>query len=110
LALDFGLAVTVSGGSLMAGAHFGARPDLWPLGVPIAIVGLVLLLAGLVFQFDEPDREKSRAADRAYDRIPQPALGRSRVRFENESDNTSLLKDLAARLDEVTKRLEGREE
>ena len=106
LALGIGLSVTVCGGCLMAWAHYGARPDLMPMGIPIAVVGQILLLVGLVFQFD--------SAGKASRQAPEPVRSRPTLPMDNtnyrldDGPTTSLqLTDLAARLDELTRKLDN---
>jgi hypothetical protein len=42
----------VCGGILLAWSAVGQRPELWSVGMPIAIVGQVALLLALVLQLD----------------------------------------------------------
>ena len=109
LALGFGLSVTVCGGCLMIWAHYGARPDLMPLGIPIAVVGQIFLLFGLVLQFDSPARESSQTPKPSQNQPTLP-LGNSIYRFDNAPSSSPDLTDLAARLDELSRRLDNHDE
>jgi hypothetical protein len=109
LALGLGVSVTVCGACLMIWSHYGARPDLMPLGIPIAVAGQVLLLLGLVTQFDSTGRESRPAPEPTRTRPPLP-IGNTNYRFDDGPDVSPQLTDLAARLDELTRKLEEREE
>jgi hypothetical protein len=50
--LLIGLMGMACGGMLLAWATIGGRPDLWPMGMPIALVGQIVLVVGFVFQMD----------------------------------------------------------
>lgn len=109
LGLAFGLSVTVCGASLMIWAHYGARPDLMPMGIPIAVVGQILLLLGLVLQFDSPARESHKAVEPTRTR-PTLSIGDSDYRFDDGPGGSPQLTDLAARLDELSRKLDNRGE
>jgi len=51
-ALTLGFMMLVCGGILLVWSVLGAREELWPIGLPIAIGGQVALLVGLVLQLD----------------------------------------------------------
>ena len=109
LGLAFGLSITVCGACLMIWAHYGARPDLMPMGIPIAVVGQILLLLGLVLQFDSPARETREASEQARPRAALPS-GNTSYRFDTAPDSSPQLTDLAARLDELARKLDNRGE
>jgi hypothetical protein len=52
LILSLGLAVFACGGVLLAWSIIGQRDDLWPIGMPLALVGQAALIVGLVLQLD----------------------------------------------------------
>ncbi len=107
--LALGLAVTVCGGSLAAWGHFGARPDLLPMGIPIAAAGQILLLLGLVMQTDSlantpcPSRKAVRSNR-------QPMTGDDQFRLDEADDGTGQLTRLSARLEELSRRFEERDQ
>lgn len=107
--LGLGLAVTVCGGCLMAWGNYGARPDLLPMGIPIAVAGQILLLAGLVLQLDSPTSAPRPAAKSVRSRR-RDITGDANLRFDSIPDATRQLTALAARLDELSRKFEDREE
>ena len=52
LALSLGIMALVCGGILLAWSAIAKRPELWSIGLPIAIVGQVALLLSLILQLD----------------------------------------------------------
>lgn len=64
LAFTLGLASSASGGVLLGWSLVTGRQDLWNLGTPIALVGLIFLLAGLVLQIDRLCRDNRAAASK----------------------------------------------
>jgi hypothetical protein len=86
-----------------------ARPDLLPLGIPIAAVGQVLLLIGLVLQIDSPAPAAGSSAENSPVRR-SCSIGDAEFRFDDGSEGSHQLADLAARLEELSRRLEDREE
>ena len=58
------------GGSLLAWGLWTARPELWMLGIPTALVGQVLLLVGLVLQLDSL-RDNTNAAQAKLRQVDQ---------------------------------------
>ena len=107
--LAFGLAVTVCGGSLAAWGHFGTRPDLLPMGIPIAAAGQILLLVGLVMQFDS-QASAPRPSRKAVRIRRQPMSGDGQFRFDEAGDGTRQLTELSARLEELSRRFEERDQ
>lgn len=105
--LMFGLAITVCGASLAVWGKFGARPDLLPLGIPIAAAGQVLLLVGLVLQSDSQSNTP-RAASRTTGGDQRLITGNGNLRID-DADGTSRLDNLAARLEELSRRFEERD-
>ena len=106
--------MTVCGGCLLTWAHYGARPDLWPLGLPIAIVGQVVLLIGLVLHLDalrspvaeEPQDEERRKTLPFGDGIRLDSAQRALSTRSTAGTDSVALQDLAARLDEISARLD----
>jgi hypothetical protein len=63
LGLSLGVMALVCGGILLAWSIIEKRPELWPIGLPIAIAGQVALLLALVLQLDRVWRKgRSTAA------------------------------------------------
>jgi hypothetical protein len=52
LVLSLGLAVFSCGGVLLGWSFLGGREDLWPIGIPLALIGQAGLIVGLVLQLD----------------------------------------------------------
>ena len=50
--LGLGVMLLACGGVLLAWSYWAARPELWTIGLPIAIAGQVVLVIGLVLQLD----------------------------------------------------------
>lgn len=109
IGIGLGLAITVCGGSLMALAHYGARPDLMPMGIPIAVAGQIFLLLGLVLQLDSSGAAPHGTSNTAGSRPPLP-MGNTTLRFDDGPDTPPQLADLAARLEELSRKLEERDE
>ncbi len=106
LGLGLGLSITVCGGCLMAWAHYGARPDLMSMGIPIAVVGQVFLLIGLVLQLDS-SATRPQPTESPRPRLPIP-LGDSNIRIDDGPGTSPQLQDLAARLDELSRKLDDK--
>ncbi|MBI82701.1 MAG: hypothetical protein CMJ81_05870 [Planctomycetaceae bacterium] len=71
-ALTLGLMAVVCGGSLMAWAYFGARSELWTVGVVAACVGQIGLLIGLILHLDRlwhSNRENSQTLGSLHYRL-----------------------------------------
>jgi len=56
----------VCGGVLMVWSLVGARPELWSIGLPVALGGQVALLVGLVLQMDRLREDNRSAAERLH--------------------------------------------
>jgi hypothetical protein len=52
LILSLGLAVFACGGVLLGWSILGQRDDLWPVGMPLALIGQAALIVGLILQLD----------------------------------------------------------
>lgn len=52
LILSLGLAVFACGGVLLGWSIVGQRDDLWPVGMPLALIGQAALIVGLILQLD----------------------------------------------------------
>jgi len=50
--LSIGLAVFACGGVLLGWSVIGQRDDLWPIGMPLAVIGQAVLILGLILQLD----------------------------------------------------------
>lgn len=50
--LSLGLAVFACGAMLLAWSLIGQREDLWPVGMPLALIGQAGLVLGLILQLD----------------------------------------------------------
>lgn len=59
-----GLAALVCGGILLGWSSWGGRPELWSLGLPVAIGGQASLIAGLVWQLERMAQRNCAAANR----------------------------------------------
>lgn len=68
LTLPIGLMALMCGAVLLGWSWATARQELWQLGLPIAIAGQVLLLAGLILQL-ERIWQNSRSASRRLERV-----------------------------------------
>lgn len=71
-ALTLGLMAVVCGGSLMAWAYFGARSELWTIGVVAAGIGQISLLIGLILHLDKlwhSSRENSQTLGSLHYRL-----------------------------------------
>lgn len=64
LSLALGTAGFVCGGVLMGWSIAAGRQELWTIGLPVALIGQLALLGGLVMQFDRLRRDNRRAADK----------------------------------------------
>ena len=69
-AFTLGLASSASGGVLLGCSLVTGRQDLWNLGTPIALAGLIFLLAGLVLQIDRLRRD-NRVATSKLDEVDE---------------------------------------
>lgn len=67
LALALGITTLVCGGILLAWSALDKRPELWSIGLPIAIVGQVALLLALVLQLDRTWRNHHNTAAKLDD-------------------------------------------
>ena len=50
--MSLGLAAFACGAVLLVWSLVGGRDDLWPIGLPLALIGQAGLIVGLVFQLD----------------------------------------------------------
>ncbi len=62
IALSLGTTTFVCGGILLGWSIVAERQELWTLGLPIALVGQVALLVGLLLQLDRLWRDSRHAA------------------------------------------------
>jgi len=51
-AVSLGVMLLVCGGILLVWSMLAARPELWNIGLPVAVAGQVALVVGLVLQLD----------------------------------------------------------
>jgi hypothetical protein len=70
LALSLGTASFVCGGILLGWSLAAGRQELWTIGLPVALVGQIVLLIGLVLQLDRLWRD-SRASAAKLDNVDQ---------------------------------------
>ncbi len=75
-----------------------------PMGIPIAVVGQVLLLLGLVFQFDSTGKASRQTPEPVRSR---PTLPTDNPNYRLDNGPDPQLTDLAARLDELTRKLDN---
>jgi hypothetical protein len=61
--LSLGLAVFACGAVLLGWSLFAKRDDLWPVGMPLALIGQAGLVLGLVLQLDGLWHSNRRTAD-----------------------------------------------
>jgi hypothetical protein len=62
-----GIASSACGGILLGWSLAGGRQDLWNVGLPVALVGQIALLAGLVLQIDRLWHDNRAAASKLDD-------------------------------------------
>jgi hypothetical protein len=67
LVLPLGVTALVCGGILLGWSAVDRRPELWSIGMPIAIVGQVALLLALILQLDRIWRNHRRTATKLDD-------------------------------------------
>ncbi len=67
LALALGTSSFVCGGILLAWSLVAGRQELWNIGLPVALVGQIALLVGLVLQIDRLWRDNREAAAKLDD-------------------------------------------
>jgi len=63
-ALSLGTTALFCGGILLAWSSFTERPELWGVGLPIAIGGQIALLIGLILQIDRIWNDSRRTSDK----------------------------------------------
>jgi hypothetical protein len=61
--LSLGMSVFACGGVLVAWSLLASREDLWPIGMPLALLGQAGLVLGLVLQLDGLWNSNRRTAD-----------------------------------------------
>ncbi len=115
LALLLGTMSFVCGGILLAWSMAAGRPELWSIGLPIAIGGQIVLLIGLVLQIDRLWSDNRAAAAKFHDVDEQlgelkttttllgtcqgPAAGVFYSHFAGGASPQLLLADLKSQLD-----------
>jgi hypothetical protein len=67
LALSLGTATFVCGGMLLGWSLVSQRPELWDLGLPIALGGQVALMVGLILQLDRLWHDNRHAAVKLHE-------------------------------------------
>lgn len=104
--LAIGLAASACGGSLVAWSAYSARPELWSVGIPIAIAGQIAMLIALAVRSagSAPAEPAAGAEARPYTRIP--GLRIDREGHVPEVAPSQALLDLVARLEELSKKLD----
>jgi hypothetical protein len=125
MALGFGITTLVCGGVLIGWSLVAPRPDLWNIGLPLALIGQAGVVIGLLLQLDRL-WQSSRAASHAIQQIDdeiehlrhstqQIAAHRSPASqsfYAHWADGASphlLLTDLKGQLDLLSEQLAGRE-
>ncbi|MBM4001724.1 MAG: hypothetical protein FJ295_00335 [Planctomycetes bacterium] len=68
LALGFGITTLVCGGVLIGWSLVAPRPDLWNIGLPLALIGQAAVVIGLLLQLDRL-WQSSRATSEAIQQI-----------------------------------------
>lgn len=106
--LAIGLASSACGGSLVGWSAYSSRPELWSIGIPIAIAGQLAMLIALVFRSADPTSEQV-----AINRCPEAQLPNRRpgLRIDAEGHTpemvpSQVLLDLLARMEELSKKLD----
>jgi len=112
-----GLMALACGGALMIWAYLSGRGEIWPVGIPIAVVGQVLLMVGLIMQVDHLwyyNRRNVQASaalsqNLASSNQPVPAMhsGYPPPHFTAspelaDSDSQTTLDEIKGRLDRLT--------
>ena len=64
LVLLFGLMGMACGGVLVGWSLIAGRQDLWPIGLPIALVGQIVLVMGVILQMGRLWNDHSRTSDK----------------------------------------------
>jgi hypothetical protein len=120
-AVSLGVMALVCGGILMIWSVLGVRPELWNVGLPIAVLGQIALVLGLILQLDRlwhhhrrtaakldnVDGQLHRLRTRAARLQTTPAgvpTGFHSLRDEEASPQV-LLTDLKSQLERLTVRL-----
>jgi hypothetical protein len=120
-ALSLGLAAFACGGVLLGWSIVGQRQELWTIGMPIALVGLVGLLAGLILQLERlwhENRDTAAKLDRVDRQLRELSVGPpagDEGQFQNifrahpaeEMGPMRLLADLKKQLDALSRKLDG---
>lgn len=110
--LAIGLAASACGGSLIAWSAYASRPELWSVGIPIAIAGQMAMLIGLTLPRADSEPDHSDAGGvaeiRPYERIPGVRVDREG--HVPEMVPSAVLLDLIARLEDLSKKLDRKAE
>lgn len=124
MSLSLGLAVFACGGVLLAWSLLADRPDLWTIGLPIALAGQAGLIVGLVLQLEglwrsSRQTEKTLSAlDNELDRVrhattllsstKSPSAQSFYVHLAEGAQPQLLLADLKGQLDLLAQQMGGR--
>ena len=125
LTLALGTTGFVCGGVLMGWSLATGRQELWTIGLPVALVGQIALLIGLVMQLDRMRRDNRRAAAKLDDVDEQlhdlktsasllsashgPASTAFYTHFAGGANPQLLLTDLKSQLDLLAMRMANEE-
>ncbi len=121
LALAVGTTGFVCGGILVGWSLIAGRQDLWNVGLPVALVGQIALLAGLVLQLDRlwrDNRESAAKLDNVDDQLHElkatttllgtaqgPAATTFYAHFAGGASPQLLLTDLKSQIDLLAMRI-----
>jgi hypothetical protein len=67
LAVSLGITALMCGGILLAWSVLGKRPELWSIGMPIAVVGQIAMVLGLILQLDRIWHNHLHTAEELHD-------------------------------------------
>jgi hypothetical protein len=121
LALAVGTTGFVCGGVLVGWSLVAGRQELWNIGLPVALVGQIALLAGLVLQLDRlwrDNRESAAKLDNVDDQLHElkatttllgtaqgPAATTFYAHFAGGASPQLLLTDLKSQIDLLAMRI-----
>jgi hypothetical protein len=113
-------AMLVCGGVLLGESFWGGRPVLWQIGLPIALVGQIVLVLGLLLRLNRLHREqyavakKITSVDRELGRLrtatlrresAHESLGRVFSAQNANADPRSVLGELETQLDRLARKI-----
>jgi hypothetical protein len=113
-------AMLVCGGVLLGESYWGSRPELWQIGLPITLVGQIVLVLGLLLRLNRLHHEQHAAAkkitsvDRELSRLRTATLRRESAHesvggaFSTQNvhaDPRSMLGDLETQLNRLARKI-----